>query len=214
MSAQKKYIYDRITRITHAGIGGASLLLFISAKLANFFYENGAVRYSLWIVHIYLGYLLLGFLALRFFWFFKGPKYSKLSSFIKINEWKIICFNIYRSKKLHPIKWNWGHHPLASIAYLMVYLATLTLVFTGLFLARIEFDRGPLAEKYFDEMSLFDYFMIPHNAASLFIIAFTLIHLSALFWHQMRDKVPIFKSMKTGYQYKHLPTGDLENECE
>lgn len=210
MDIRKKYVYDFLTRISHAGIGGASLLLFFSAQLANFYYENGDIKHLLWMVHIYLGYLLTLFFALRVIWFFKGPKYSRLSNLIKFKEWK----EIFLSKKFKNIKWNWGHHPTASIAYLGIYLVIGFLIFSGLFLSRIQFDMGPIASKYYDEVRLLTNFLETHQAASLLIIIFTIIHLTTLFWHQHKDKVPIFTSMKSGYQYKRKKTGDLENESD
>lgn len=212
MEIRKKYIYDLPTRILHAGIGGASLLLFISAQLAKFFYENGEIRHLFWITHIFIGYLLFAFFALRVVWFFKGPKYSRLSNLIKIREWKKIITDIFIAKKVKPIKWDWGHHPRASIAYLALYFTIAFLIFSGLFLSRIQFDMGPMARKYYDEVILLDTFLESHSIASWFIILFTITHIAALYWHQIKDKVPIFTSMRTGYQYKHTQHGDLENE--
>lgn len=214
MNIRKKYVYDLLTRISHAGIGGASLLLFLSAQLANYFYENGKTSHFIWMLHIYLGYLLVFFFTMRIIWFFKGPKYSRLSNLIKIKEWKEILL----AKKFQRIKWNWGHHPSASIAYLLLYLVLLFLIFSGLFLSRIQFDMGPLPAKYYDEVELLTTFLQSHETASWLIIIFTIVHLAGLFWHQLKDKVPVFESMRTGYQYKRsesetLP-GELEDECD
>jgi Ni/Fe-hydrogenase 1 B-type cytochrome subunit len=205
MDIRKKYVYDLITRITHAGIGFSILLLLATSQLARFFYENGQLRHLFWVIHIYSGYLLIGFFLMRIVWFFKGPKYSRLSNFIKIKEWK----QIFISKK---IKWGWGHHPMAALAYLLLYATIAFLIYSGLFLARIQFDQGPISEKYFDEMNLLKNFLENHNTASWLVIIFTITHLGALIFHQIKDRVPIFKSMRTGYQYKRKSFGDLENE--
>lgn len=214
MKTQKKYVYDLITRITHAGIGLSTLLLFGTAQMAKIFYENGQVTEILWSIHIYLGYVLSAFLMLRFIWFFKGPHYSRLTHFFKLRE----CFEhvkmMIRTKKIKSIPWGWGHHPLAAFVYFLVYIKLTLLVITGLFLARIEMDFGPLPEKFFDDMKLYDFFIFPHDAASLFIIIFTGIHLVSLYYHQIKDKVPVFISMWTGYQYKQAPDGENTNECD
>lgn len=206
MNIRKKYIYDLLTRILHAGIAGSCLLLFLTAKLARFFYENGNIRHLFWMIHIYIGYLLIGLISVRLVWFFTGPKYARLSNLIKIKEWKEILV----TKKM---KWGWGHHPTASIAYIFIYLVIGFLIYSGIFLARIQFDMGPIASQYYDQVMLLDDFLEGHETASLLVIAFSIVHVLALFWHQINDQVPIFKSMRTGFQYKRFKEGELdENE--
>jgi Ni,Fe-hydrogenase I cytochrome b subunit len=205
MDIRKKYVYDFITRISHAGIGISILLLLVSSELAKFFYENGQLRHLFWIIHIYTGYLLTSFLCLRILWFFKGPQYSRLSNFVKVQEWKKIINN----KKM---TWGWGHHPLAALAYLLLYGVVIFLIYTGFFLARIQFDQGLISEKYYDEINLLQNFLENHYTASWVVIIFTIIHIVALSWHQIKDNVPILQSMKDGYQYKRISSGDLENE--
>lgn len=196
---RKKYIYDLVTRISHAGIGATILLLLASSQLAQYFYEDGHLRHFFWVIHIYSGYLLIGFFLMRIVWFFKGPKYSRLSNFIK-----------FRTN----MKWGWGHHPMAAPAYLLLYATIAFLIYSGLFLARIQFDLGPISEKYYDEMNLLNNFLHNHNTASWLVIIFTITHLGALTFHQIKDRVPIFKSMRTGYQYKRKSSGVLENESD
>lgn len=205
MDIQKKYVYDLITRICHAGIGATSILLWASAKFAGLFYENGQWRHLFWIIHIYCGYSLIAFISVRVIWFFNGPKYSRLSNFIELKKWKTIL----QTKK---INWGWGHHPLAALAYLGLYAVILFLIYTGLFLARIQFDYGPVSEKYFDEMNLLKNFLENHNMASWFVFIFTIVHLTALTWHQIKGRVPVFISMKTGHQYKRKSTGSIQDE--
>ncbi|MBP9682354.1 MAG: cytochrome b/b6 domain-containing protein [Bacteriovorax sp.] len=212
MGTHKKYIYDFLTRFTHAGIAGCSLLLYLTANLAHLFYESGSLSYSFWMAHVILGHLLIFFLAIRIFWFFKGPRYSRLSNLIKIKEWKQIFLNCFQVNKNFKIKWPWGHHPLASVAYLLVFVALIILTITGLFLTRIQFDLGIIAESYYDDMTILDSFKDPHQLASLFIINFSLVHILMLLWHQRKDKLPILQSMVTGYQYKKPQSGESEDE--
>jgi cytochrome b len=205
MEVQKKYIYDLITRITHAGIGISAFALFITAKLAQYFFESGQLSHLYWQIHIYFGYALFIFLTMRFVWFFKGSKYSRISNFINIAEWKKII-------RTRTIKWEWGHHPLAAVAYLMVYLALSLLIYSGLFLARIQFDQGPIEERFYDDLENLKFYLTDHNVLAWFIFIFTFIHLSALLLHRLKDKVPIFSSMLTGYQYKKKSKGENKNE--
>ena len=180
--------------------------------MAQYFYEDGALSFSFWMAHVILGHFLIIFLGIRIFWFFKGPRYSRLSNLIKIKEWKEILLNCFQLNKSFKIKWPWGHHPLASAAYLLVFVALTTRTISGHFLTRIQFDLGIIEESYYDDMTILDSFKDPHQVASLFIINFSLVHILMLLWHQRKDKLPILQSMVTGYQYKKPQSGESEDE--
>lgn len=71
---------------------------------------------------------------------------------------------------------------------------------------------GPIASKYFDEMMLLKDLLEGHEISSFLVIAFSVVHVLALFWHQINDQVPIFRSMRTGYQYKHFKEGESDED--
>lgn len=203
---RKKYVYDLSTRIMHAGIGLCTLLLLATAELAQVFYEIGPVRHSLWLIHIFLGNLLIVFLVFRFVYLFTGPEYSRLSNFIKLNEWRQLL-----SLKGRP-DWSWGHHPMASLFYLAVYAALMLLGFSGIFLARVQFDKGLVPEQFYDDLTWLTELMATHEALAWFVLGFTFLHLAALIYHYKKDKLPVFESMKTGFQYRHENQGEKSHE--
>lgn len=194
---KQKYVYDLLTRFLHAGIGSSALLLFLTAKLAGIFYENSSVRHNLWMLHIFLGFLLTGLIFMRVIWFFIGPKYARITNLIQLQNWK----EIVETRK---VKWKWGHHPFAALAYLGVYATFLYLIYSGQFLSRIQFDVGPISPQHFDDMNLFIAFLENHEIASCLIIIFMIVHMIALFWHQQNDGVSVFSSMKDGFQHKYI----------
>jgi cytochrome b len=194
----KKYIYDKTTRILHASIGISVVLLFVSAKIAKIFFEYNSLRIFLWNLHLTLGYLL-GFLFLyRFVWFFLGNDYAKVKNFLHFEE----IFKAFKNRQ--KIEWKFGHHPLAGMVYLAFYLLLISIVVSGLYLARIEHDLGPIAEKYFDDMNAYAQIISIHEVISNLILGFFILHIIALFKHQMNDGVPVITSMKDGYQYKKI----------
>jgi len=199
---RKKYIYDFLTRFLHAGIGGSAILLIITANLAKFFHENSVIRHNFWMVHVSLGFLLSTFLILRFIWLFIGPKYSKISNFIQVKNWKEII-------KTRTVKWKWGHHPFAGLVYIGVYATVGYLTYSGHYLSRIQYDMGPISPQHFDDMNLFAGFIESHEFASCLIVIFIIVHLAALFWHQQNDGVSVLSSMKDGFQHKYI---DENNE--
>lgn len=198
MNIEKKYIYDLVTRLSHAGIGLSIFGLIATSQLAKIYYEDGHLRHLFWYAHIALGFILIFFFSWRVAWMIFGPKHSKFKSFIFINQWKKI-------RSLHHIKkmeWDWGHHPIASIAYLVVYLLILISIITGLFLARIQFDIGPINQKFYDDLNYLIELMNIHNFVSTSMIIFIFAHLYALTLHRIKDNVPTFTSMLDGYQHK------------
>lgn len=198
MKVEKKYIYDLVTRISHAGIGLSIVGLVITSQLAKMYYENGSLRHNFWMIHIILGFVLVFFFILRLTWMFVGPNHSRFKSFLFFEQWK----KINSVKKLKNIEWGWGHHPIASLAYLGVYFLIFVALITGLFLTRIQFDIGPINEKYFDDLTYFIELLNIHSFISTSIIIFVLAHLYALTIHRIKDNVPTFTSILDGYQYK------------
>lgn len=200
---RKKYVYDLPTRILHAGLGLTTLLLLLTAALAHWFYETGPIRHDLWMIHIFLGNLFVVFLLFRFVYFFIGPAHSRLSDLVKLNAWKTIVISFCGKKARRPVNWPWGHHPMASFLYLFVYLAFLIMSLTGIFLTRIQFDQGLFPEQFYDDLTWFTELLRTHAILAWSLLAFTVMHLSALFYHRLKDKLPVFESMRTGYQYRH-----------
>jgi cytochrome b len=197
MKYERKIIYDIILRLTHWTLAFSCLVLMFSAWTAEIFFEEGLYRKSLWIVHIFAGYGLAASLFVRIIWGFVGPQHARWSELFKIKEWLLVL----KTKKLNA-KWDWGHHPYASIAYLSFYGVILVLSVTGIFLAAIEHNQGPLAERFFDELGLKHDFSEVHEFFAWFVVFFVVTHLVGLIWHERKDKIPVAQSMISGYQYK------------
>jgi len=102
---------------------------------------------------------------------------------------------------------------MASFLYLGVYAAFLIMGLTGLLLTRIQFDQGIVPEKYYDDLTWFTELIRTHEFLAWSLLAFTVMHLSALFYHRLKDKLPVFESMRTGYQYRHDSQG-VNNETD
>ncbi|RPJ78688.1 MAG: cytochrome b/b6 domain-containing protein, partial [Alphaproteobacteria bacterium] len=202
---ERKKIYDPLLRFTHFGIAFFCLILILSAYTADFFYEEGLLRKSFWVIHIYSGFAMIFFLVTRILWGFIGTKYARWKDMWKYHEW----INAFKTKSLI-LKWSWGHHPLASLIYLAFYFILLILSGTGLVLAAIEHNLGPLAQSFYDQLEYKRDYLEIHEALSLLVILFIFIHLFALYWLERKDKIPVSQSMFSGYQYKNPE--EFENE--
>jgi cytochrome b len=206
MKIEKKYIYDLFLRFLHLMIAGSTVVLLLSAKLAEINEGEGYLRKAFWVIHIFAGYGLSIGLVLRIIWGFVGPEHARFKSFIHIEEWKTLI----RTLSIKNIIWKWGHHPLASIAYLCFYFASLVLAGTGLLLAAIEHDRGPFANWLYDELLYKHSLQEVHEALAWTIVIFIVTHIFALFYHEHEDGLPTVQSMFSGFQYKK----NKENEDE
>jgi len=207
MKVERKKTYDLLLRLTHFGIALFCLILIMTAYGADFFYEEGLLRKSFWVVHVYAGFALIFFLTIRILWGFFGPQYARWSEMWKWQEW----MKAIKTKNVH-FKWGWGHHPMAAISYLVFYFILIFLSASGVILAAIEHNLGPLASTFYDELIYRKDLLEMHESLSFFVIIFIFIHLFALYWHERKDRVPIAQSMFSGYQYRK--NNEVENETK
>lgn len=209
MNIRRKKVYDLIQRLCHLGIALFTLILLLTAYAADFFYEDGLLRKSLWISHVMAGFSLTAFMVLRIIWGFVGPHHARFSSMWKYREWK----QLFQEKKKN-IKWTWGHHPTASLVYFLFYFIIILICLSGIILAAIEHNLGPLAKNLYDQLKYKNEIQEVHEILSLFVIFFIVAHLGALLFHEVKDKVPVVQSMFSGYQYKEVSeeSGEDKNE--
>ncbi len=195
-SSERKKVYDPILRIIHAWNGIAILFLLITAWAGELF-EKGPAAQGVALLHIVLGYGLIGGFIARLIWGLIGPREARLSRLWHLRTW------LRGLRELRITASNrWGHDPWASAAYLVLYLLIAILGVSGLFLAAIEHGVGPLAQGYFDDMTLKELFKEPHELAAFGVLAFIVVHIGALIWHERKDGVPHAQSMLSGYQYR------------
>ena len=200
MKTEKKYVYDLFLRILHMIIASSTLVLLLSAKFAEINESEGYLRKAFWVIHIFAGYSLSIAFILRIVWGFVGPEHARWNSFFHVKEWK----KLLQTRNIKEIVWSWGHHPLASISYLMFYFSVFVLSISGYVLSAIEHDRGPLAKWLYDELAYKHTFKEIHEAFTWVVVLFIFSHLFALFQHENEDGVPIVQSMFSGFQYKKV----------
>jgi len=196
LTYRRQKVYDPALRIIHLWNGLAILFLMTTIWLSDLF-EKGVGEDTLWQMHIYIGYaLVLGIIA-RLTWGIIGPNHAKFSDMWHPTAWwdAIRNFNFQAKPRF-------GHNTLASGAYLLVYLLLLVMAVTGLGLAAVEHSTGPLNTWVGDMPWLKEVFEEPHELIYNLLIAFVVIHIAALIWHEHKDKTPLAQAMVTGYQYE------------
>jgi cytochrome b len=160
-------------------------------------FDKGSSENALWQLHIYLGYALVLGIVARLAWGLVGPRHARFSDmWHPAAWWQAVRHGNFKAKP------RFGHHTLASAAYLLVYLLLIVMAITGLGLAAIEQSTGPFNVWFGDMAWLEDTFEEPHEIIYYLLMGFVLLHIAALIWHEYKDKTPLAQSMVTGYQYE------------
>ena len=197
MTVIREMVYDPVLRIIHAWIGLMILLLLVGSQIAKWiaFTPEAVV---LWRFHVWLGYgLVLGLVA-RLTWGVYGPKHANWRQLWTWRAWLAAL----RNRTLFTPPSRFGHHPLATAAYLVFYAIALLMAVTGLALAAIDQGQGPLYQWLGHDVLLKPWFGLPHDVLEEFVLGFVLIHIAALIMHEERHGIPLAQAMVSGYQYR------------
>lgn len=196
LTYRRQKVYDPALRLIHLWNGLAILFLMATIWLSDLF-EKGVGEDTLWQLHIYIGYALLLGIVARLTWGIIGPRHARFSDMWHPAAWWKAMRNFNFQAKP-----RFGHNTLASGAYLLVYLLLAVMATTGLGLAAVEHSMGPLNAWVGDMPWLKEVFEEPHELIYNLLIAFVVIHIAALIWHEHKDKTPLAQAMVTGYQYE------------
>lgn len=174
-------VFDALLRLMHWWNALAITGLLVTGLSAEEF-EHGPMESTLWHWHVYLGYALIGGLVARLLWGLIGPATARWADLWQPAAWR----QVVRDWQLP--KPRAGHDPLASLAFIGLYLALAGMAGTGLALAAIEYDMGPLSLWLGDSAWLKHTFKEPHEVLYTLIAAFVGLHLAALAWHAKRGE--------------------------
>jgi cytochrome b len=131
---------------------------------------------------------------LRLLWGFVGPEFARWSDLWHPREWGTML----RGRLDFPARF--GHDVRASAAFLALYAILLLMAGTGLALAAIEFDMGPLTTMLGEDSGLKHFFKEPHEAGFAVVLGFVALHLGALAYHRFVLGSPVGQAMVTGMQ--------------
>jgi Ni/Fe-hydrogenase 1 B-type cytochrome subunit len=197
MALTRAKVYDPVLRSIHAWNGFAVLLLLLSAQIASLI-ELTPEASMLWRFHAWIGYALVVGLVARLSWGLNGPQHARIFAMWHGRAW----WHALRTRQWFTPPGGLGHHPLASAAYLLFYLALLVVAVSGLALAAIEQGSGPLVFLLEHDVLMRAWFSIPHDILEEFVAAFVVFHVAALILHEARHGVPLAQAMISGYQYR------------
>lgn len=196
LELRRERVYDPVLRLIHAWNALLVVLLLLSSQWAKWL-EFGWEVPALWRIHLWLGYLLLVGLVARFTWGVVGPEHARWAALWHPAAWR----DALRRRSFFTAPSGIGHHPQASLAYLIFYGLAWVMAITGLALAAIDQGHGPLFEALGHGFLLKPLFRTPHDWLEELLLAFVVVHLAALILHERRHGIPLAQGMVSGYQY-------------
>jgi len=193
----RERVYDPVLRLIHLWIGLSILLLLLSGQVAKWISltPEGAM---LWRFHAWVGYGLFMGLVARLTWAWYGPKHASWQQLWTWRAWLAAM----RNRTVFTPPGRFGHHPLATAAYLFFYLMAFVMVVTGFALMAIDQGHGPFFTWLGHDLLLQSWFRWPHDLIEEIILGFVLLHIAALILHEQRHGIPLAQAMVSGYQYR------------
>lgn len=192
----RQRVYDPVLRIVHAWNALSVVGLIVTAQLSQRWIYS-VTGEALLSAHVWLGFgLILGLVA-RLAWGLVGPKHARLDDLWHPREWA----QALRSRQWFTQPKRFGHHAEASIAYIALYLTLLVLAVSGLVLAALEQNMGPLMPWIDYRNEYLSLFKAPHVLLEYVIMFYVVVHLGALVLHKIHHRTPVAQSMISGFQY-------------
>ncbi|MDD5249969.1 MAG: cytochrome b/b6 domain-containing protein [Rhodocyclaceae bacterium] len=195
-----RHAYDPLLRLIHAWNALAIVGLVATSQIAEAV-EHGVWESAVWRWHIQFGYAMIGGLVARLLWGFVGPQLARWSDLWHPRAWIALLRGHFS------VPPRLGHDARASAAFLALYAVLLLMAGSGLALAAIEHNMGPLTASLGDDSGLKHFFKEPHEAGFAVVLGFIALHLGALAYHRFFLRLPVDQAMVTGTQYfpKELP---------
>jgi cytochrome b len=189
-------VYDPVLRVIHA-TNALAVLALLASGMSAWLLEIGAFTAWLHALHVWPGYLLTLGLVARLIWGSVGPWHARLTRLWNPLAWRAAL----ATGRLFSTPTQWGHHPPATLAYVLAYGLLVALAASGLSLLAIQAGAGPLNPMLGFEVDWLVLYTRMHVWASHAVLAFVALHLAALALHRRRHRLPLAQAMLSGYQY-------------
>lgn len=188
-------VYDPVLRLLH-GVNAILIVLLGVGGVAADTLSTGPATAWLHTTHGVLGAALVAGLLARLVWGWVGPTHARWRDLWHPANWRTqLARGRLFTRPERP-----GHHPTASLFYLLVYGLLALLAASGLALLASTQGLGPLAGPLAWDAYVSSLLRDPHRWAGWVVLGFVFIHLSALVLHARLHRVPLARSMWDGVQ--------------
>lgn len=166
---QRNLVWDLPLRLFHWLLVFALVGQWITAELGG--------SYMDW--HFKLGYFTLGLVMFRLCWGFVGTRYAKFSQFIQSPRATWLSLKNIMNRK---VPREVGHNPVGGLLVPTVIILVLLQGTSGLFVTDDILYSGPYNSSVSAELqSTFEWI---HHTAFYVLLAFIVVHVLAIVWHQ------------------------------
>ncbi len=186
-------VYDPVLRLLHA-VNALLIVLLGAGGVAADALSPGATTAWLHRTHGILGAALIVGLLGRLVWGWVGPAHARWRDLWHPARWRADL----AKGRLFTRPERAGHHPSASLVYLLVYGLLVGLAGSGLMLLASTQGLGPLAAHLAWDAQLAQLLRDPHRWAAWAVLGFIFVHLLALVLHARVHRVPVAQSMWRG----------------
>ena len=188
-------VFDPALRMLHWSNALLVILLLASGLVAQAL-QFGGLAADLRHWHAVAGNAFIVGLLGRMLWGWIGPSHARWRAMWQPDEWK----KALRRRRLFIKPTRFGHHPVASLAFLMAYTLMAALVVSGLMLLAIKQGHGPLNPWLAWHVAYKHGALWVHQLAAYGLLAYVMAHLSALILHHRVHRLPVAQSMISGIQ--------------
>jgi len=216
----RTYVWEKPVRISHWLMFFALLFLSITGLYMHrpFMLPSSRVpNLMAWMrfIHEISGFLLIGAITLRIYWFFKGNVWSRWYSYIPIHprQWVGIgdMLEFYLFMRFKPGR-KVGHNPLAALSYFIIYVLIVVEILTGL--ALFDHVRGnPFFHQiigWLPQAVPLTYLRLVHFFLTFIFFAFVIFHVYASVLVSIEEKNGLLDSIFSGWKF--IPAGELRHE--
>lgn len=188
-------VFDPALRMLHWSNALLVILLLASGLVAQAL-QFGGLAADLRHWHAVVGNVFIVGLLGRMLWGWIGPGHARWRAMWQPDEWKAAL----RRRRFFFEPTRFGHHPVASLAFLMAYTLMAALVVSGLMLLAIKQGHGPLNPWLAWHVACKHGALWVHQLAAYGLLAYVMAHLSALILHHRVHRLPVAQSMISGIQ--------------
>lgn len=188
MELQREKVWDPVIRIWHWVLALAVVVSWSFGKFMSF----DTVEW-----HFYIGYLILGLLALRVLWGLFGPVPARFSTFLPTPSRIVQYLKTIPRREPSGVR---GHNPLGSLAVIAMLLSLTIEGITGLFSDADDFfEEGPLYGKVSDDTA--DFMNGWHHFFADVILILVVLHVTVIMFYLVWKRENLIKPMISGWKW-------------
>jgi cytochrome b len=182
MKAQQIRVWDPFVRLFHWTLVAAFFIAYVTEE-------------DFLTLHIWAGYIVLGFIVARILWGFVGPQYARFSSFV-FSPRNIIAF--LKDTVAFKAKRYLGHNPAGGAMILLLILSLILTTVTGIAIYGVEENAGPLAVlgsagEFWEEV-----FEETHEFFANFTVFLVVIHITGVILESFLHRENLVRAMIDG----------------